>query len=60
MLGHRDIRTTINFYAGLETVAAARRYEAVIDELLEVPMASRTAGRGRSRAKGTVGMEAQP
>ena len=60
MLGHRDIRTTINFYAGMETVAAARRYEAVIDELLKVPTAGRGARPGRSRAKGTVGMEARP
>ena len=55
MLGHRDIRTTINFYAGMETVAAARRYEAVIDELLSAH-GGRRARPGRSpRRMGTDG-----
>jgi integrase len=30
MLGHRDIRTTIKFYAGMEMAEAARQYEAVL------------------------------
>ena len=35
MLGHRDIRTTIKFYAGMEMAEAARHYEAVLEELIE-------------------------
>jgi integrase len=42
MLGHRDIRTTIRFYAGMETTAAAKAYEAILDGL-------RDPGRGRRR-----------
>ena len=44
MLGHRDIRTTIAFYAGMETIAAAGHYEAVVAELLAQPAATRRAG----------------
>jgi integrase len=58
MLGHRDIRTTIGFYAGMETAAAARQYEAVIEELLHVPAAARPARTARSRPKGTPGPQA--
>ena len=39
MLGHRDIRTTIKFYAGMEGAAAARHYEAVLQDLLDAPAA---------------------
>ena len=44
MLGHRDIRTTIAFYAGMETIAAAGHYEAVVAELLAQPAVTRRAG----------------
>ena len=47
MLGHRDIRTTITFYAGMETTAAAKAYAAILDDL----QPRRGRGRGRvSRA----------
>jgi integrase len=44
MLGHRDIRTTIKFYAGMEMAEAARQYEAVLEELIE-PKLSPGSGR---------------
>ena len=34
LLGHRDIRTTITFYAGMEVDAAARHYETILQDLL--------------------------
>jgi integrase len=34
MLGHRSIETTIKFYAGLEGIAAARHYDAMLQELI--------------------------
>ena len=34
LLGHKDIRTTINFYVGLEEDAAFKRYGAILDQLL--------------------------
>ena len=43
MLGHRDIRTTIRFYAGMETTAAAKAYAAILDDLQP------RRGRGRGR-----------
>jgi hypothetical protein len=46
MLGHRDIRTTIKFYAGMEMAEAARQYEAVLEELIE-PKLSPARGRAR-------------
>jgi integrase len=46
MLGHRDIRTTIKFYAGMEMAEAARQYEAVLEELIE-PKLSPAGGRAR-------------
>jgi integrase len=46
MLGHRDIRTTIKFYAGMEMAEAARQYEAVLEELVE-PKLSPAGGRAR-------------
>ena len=33
MLGHRDIRTTMAFYAGLEGSEAARVYDGVLQQL---------------------------
>jgi len=32
LLGHRSIATTLRFYAGMETAAALRRYDAVVLE----------------------------
>jgi integrase len=46
MLGHRDIRTTIKFYAGMEMAEAARHYEAVLEELTEPKLCT---GSGRTR-----------
>ena len=37
MLGHRSIETTLKFYAGLEGVAAARHYDAMLQELITPP-----------------------
>ena len=34
LLGHRNIRTTINFYCGLETIQASREYGKIIRENL--------------------------
>jgi integrase len=39
MLGHRDIRTTVTFYAGMEADAAAKHYEAILQDLLKEPPA---------------------
>ena len=33
LLGHKDIRTTIAFYAGAETASAARHYAKTLDGL---------------------------
>jgi integrase len=30
LLGHKSIETTIRFYAGMETAAAARAYDAAV------------------------------
>jgi integrase len=62
MLGHRDIRTTIAFYVGMETVAAAGHYEAVIDQLLAPqPRADARRGRRPPRHRGIgTGVEAPP
>ena len=32
LLGHRNIKTTINFYAKLDTAQAAQHYDALIEE----------------------------
>jgi integrase len=37
MLGHRSIATTLRFYAGLEGIAAARHYDAMLQELVLPP-----------------------
>ena len=37
MLGHRSIETTLRFYAGLEGIAAARHYDAMLQELITPP-----------------------
>ena len=47
MLGHRDIRTTIKFYAGMEMAEAARQYEAVLEELIGT-------GSGQNRRRGAA------
>ena len=39
MLGHRSIETTIKFYAGLEGMAAARHYDAMLQELISAAAA---------------------
>ena len=41
MLGHRSIETTIKFYAGLEGIAAARHYDAMLQELITPPQRQR-------------------
>jgi integrase len=57
MLGHRDIRTTIKFYAGMEMAEAARQYEAVLEELIDPKLCtssgqSRRGRRADSRPRG--------
>jgi hypothetical protein len=37
MLGHRSIETTLKFYAGLEGIAAARHYDAMLQQLITPP-----------------------
>jgi integrase len=49
MLGHRDIRTTIKFYAGMEMAEAARHYEAVLEELIEPKPSPRDGQTRRGR-----------
>jgi integrase len=52
LLGHRSLATTIKFYAGMETAAALRRYDAVVLERREEGAASARAtasGAGRGR-----------
>ena len=51
MLGHRDIRTTIKFYAGMEMAEAARHYEAVLEELIEPKLCPAAAGLGVAGAR---------
>jgi len=52
LLGHRSLATTLRFYAGMETAAALRRYDAVVlerrQEAATVTAAPR-AGKGRRR-----------
>ncbi len=47
LLGHRDIQTTVAFYAGMEVDAAARRYESILQELLTEPSAGKRGARAR-------------
>jgi integrase len=51
MLGHKDIRTTIRFYAGMEGAAAARSYEEVMQDLLG-PTSTRRRGQKDDHARG--------
>jgi integrase len=60
MLGHRDISTTIKFYAGMEMAEAARHYEAVLEELIEPKLCTgsgqtRRGRRADSRPRGLQG-----
>ena len=52
LLGHRSLATTLRFYAGMETAAALRRYDAVVlerrEEAATVTAAPRV-GKGRRR-----------
>jgi integrase len=47
LLGHRSIETTIRFYAGMEGLAAARQYDAMMQTLRDAPVA--IAGQKRNR-----------
>jgi integrase len=38
LLGHKSIDTTIQSYAGLETIGAARRYDTIILNLRDEPV----------------------
>jgi integrase len=53
LLGHRSLATTLRFYAGMETAAALRRYDAVVLERREKAAAAAAAppagGTGRGR-----------
>jgi len=60
MLGQRDIRTTIKFYAGMEMAEAARQYEAVLEELIDPKLCTgggqtRRGRRADSRPRGVQG-----
>jgi len=48
ILGHKNINTTIQFYAGLETTAAVRRYDDMISEW-RTPEVPKCAKRRRKR-----------
>ena len=52
MLGHRDIRTTIKFYAGMEMAEAARHYEAVLEELIDPKLCPGSGQTRRGRRAG--------
>ena len=45
MLGHRDIQTTVTFYAGMEAGVAAKHYEAILQDLLKEPPARKPGPR---------------
>ena len=53
MLGHRDIRTTIKFYAGMEMAEAARQYEAVLEELIDPKLCTGSGEARRGRRAGS-------
>ena len=44
LLGHRSIQTTIEFYAGMEAIEAARHYDRTILGMLNDPPTSSIAG----------------
>jgi integrase len=48
VLGHRNIKTTTNFYTGMETRAAVKQYDQAILGLREGDATGRSAGRGPS------------
>jgi integrase len=54
LLGHKNLTTTLNFYAGMEQAAATRHYSTAIEArrqvLLQNPALSETLG-GRGRAR---------
>jgi integrase len=54
MLGHRDIRTTIKFYAGMEMTEAARHYEAVLEELTDPKLGRTRRGRRPDSRSGSA------
>jgi hypothetical protein len=37
LLGHASIRTTVDFYAGLEHSESFKRYDAILDQYREEP-----------------------
>src|SRR5215216_5096631 len=47
LLGHRSLKTTVNFYAGFDTARAARQHSALIEQKLHE--ARRVEPRRRSR-----------
>ena len=53
ILGHRSIETTIRFYAGMEGLAAARQYDAMMQTLRDAP-----AGIGQKRSRPTAQCQA--
>lgn len=50
LLGHKNIKTTINFYAKLDTAMAARHYDALIAEEREALKAAPPPRRRRQRS----------
>jgi integrase len=47
LLGHRSIRTTINFYCGLETIQASREFGKIVREHLRFDPEDHDPGPGR-------------
>ena len=52
LLGHRNLATTVNNYAGLNTKRAGRHHAALIEKELAQHQASPQAGRRRRRRAG--------
>ena len=57
LLGHKNLNTTVNFYAGMEQSAATRHYSATIEarrqELLQNPALIETAISRRKEGRST-------
>ena len=50
VLGHRNIQTTINFYVGLEMIAAARRFGEMVTATMAVAAPPPTSIKSKRRA----------
>ncbi len=51
LLGHRNLKTTVNSYAGRDTLRAGRRHAALIEQELAQQVASKPPSRRRPRVR---------